>query len=234
MKNPPDYKKIIKGDIPLTVDLYMNFTGKLIAEDEADKVNKMLVSVFNFGVNGEVSPELEADAIECYSYFINKVNRPKFIVDYIKARNRASKEEIQVGVIRHRPEWIKMRNENKRLGHAKGKGIVHPRTFINEDRWNDGVEEYSPMAAREEVKTKVILTTDMIMKSIQGQTALEQGVGAYLLDWVNDHKELPGNGAYKDLRDKARIPPTDNIGVLCLGIMKDREIGLKRDYLKDK
>ena len=211
----------------------MHFTGKLILEDEAAKVNKMLVSVFNAGKNGIKDPEIEKDARECYSYFINKVALPNFIEAYIKARNRASKEEIQEGVIRHRPAWIKMRNENKRLGRNLGQGIVHPSTFVNQDRWNDEVEGYTP-TAREEVKTVHILTVEEIMTSKHGQWALKNSIGARLLDFVQGSNKFPDEDERRALWLDYQKVPGDGIDNRIMEIMTGREKVLKDKYWKGR
>ncbi len=231
MKNLP---KIIKGDIPLTINFALEHGGLMITPIEAEKFHIMLESVFNAGKNGIVDPEIEADFDQFYSVlYPNRKARPKALKAYIKARAKVSKEIIHDAVTKQRPEMLKIMKENKVKGDPPGKHVLHPTTWLNDEHWDDEVETYTP-TVREEIKAKPILTVDVIMGSKQGQYALEKGVGAHLLDFVRSDNEYPTEDEFRDLYSNAQKPPKDNVEVVCRGIMRRREFDLKDKYWKDK
>lgn len=231
MKNLP---KIIKGDVPLTINFALEHGGLMITPIEAEKFHIMLESVFNAGKNGIVDPEIEADFDQFYSVlYPNRKARPKALKAYIKARAKVSKEIIHDAVTKQRPEMLKVMKENKVKGDPPGKHVLHPATWLNDEHWDDEVETYTPTVVKD-VYVIHILTVDEIMTSKQGQYALEKGVGAWLLEYSQGNNQLPDRAAYKVLSVKwlkYMQTPTD-----CRAYkgMQIREENLRKQYWKDK
>jgi len=189
MKNLP---KIIKGNLPLTVDLYMHFTGKLLHEDEAKGVNKMLVSVFNAGKNGIVDPDLAANFEEFYKLYPRSKSPKAALKAYSTARKDVTHETIMDGLRAQLPEMMVVYNTDKTK-------VKHPSSWLNAGCWDDETEDKAPPSHQG-------MTDEEIFSTSWGQEALKQGAGYTLRLFIADCGRKPIKSEYQDILDKPKGP----------------------------
>lgn len=180
MKNLP---KIIKGSIPLTVDLYMEFTGKLITEPEAVKVNKMLVSVFNAGKNGIVDPGMKANFEEFYKLYPRKMSPKAALKAYSTALKEVTHETIMNGLRAQLPEMMIKYNTDKSW-------VKHPEFWLSKGCWAD---ETADKAA----PSHMMISDEKIFSTKGGQYALKKGYGYALKTFIHRYNREPTKDEFK-------------------------------------
>lgn len=186
--------KIIKGDIPLTVDLVLSECGILLSEPEAVKVNKMLVSVFNAGKNGVVDKDLAGNFDEFYKLYPRKMSPKDAFKAYKNAMKEVSHKTIMDGLRAQLPEIMTKYNTDKAW-------VKHPAVWLNKGCWAD--ETVDKAAPNEQV-----MTDEEIFSTDWGQHALKQGSGYDLRLFIATHKRKPSKPEYQALLDKPKGPFT--------------------------
>lgn len=180
--------KIIKGDIPLTVNFALEHAGLIITPIEAEKFNKMLISVFNAGKGGVVSDDIIADFAEFYKLYPRRKAKKKALSAYVKALKEVTHDEIMEGLRAQLPEIMVVYNTDKSK-------VLHPASWLNNGSWDDEVE------GKPAVNSDIMTDAD-IFSNENGQCALEEGLGFPLRMFCIKKQRMPTKEEYKELQGK--------------------------------
>jgi len=189
MKNLP---KIIKGDIPLTINFALEHGGLMITPIEAEKFHVMLESVFNAGKNGIVDPDLAANFEEFYKLYPRKMSPKAALKAYRTAMKEVNHETIMKGLRAQLPDLMSKYNTDKSW-------VKHPEFWLSKGCWAD---ETADKAAPD----NKVMSNEQIFSTSWGQQALKQGAGYTLRLFIAKHGRKPAKPEYKAILDEPKGP----------------------------